>query len=212
MKKQNKLGNRLKTAGVCLGVVVSSTAALQADSGATDDGKVSKLEQDNKDLKKRLDALEALAQKEGLLPSGQKPNATLSFLAGSQLSGFVTASYFYDTSRPPGAVSPGYLWNYKANSFDINKIKVTLGKAAEISGEKWDAGYEKTAYFLDWIENRYGEGTIRELNGWMQDKKYHRCVFKELTGRPVRKLWSMYCKNLEEPECIFVQQDLHSVA
>jgi len=141
MKKQNKLGNRLKTAGVCLGVVVSSTAAVQADSGAPDDNKVTKLEQDNKELKKRLDALEALAQKEGLLPSGQKPNATLSFLAGSQLSGFVTASYFYDTSRPPGAISPGYLWNYKANSFDINKIKVTLGKAAEISGDKWDAGY-----------------------------------------------------------------------
>jgi hypothetical protein len=141
MKKQNKLGNRLKTAGVCLGVVVTSTTALRADSGATDDGKVSKLEQENQDLKKRLDVLEAMAQKEGLLPSGQKPNPTLSFLAGSQLSGFVTASYFYDTSRPPGGVSPGYLWNYKANSFDINKIKITLGKAAEISGDKWDAGY-----------------------------------------------------------------------
>ena len=77
------------------------------------------------------------------------------------------------------------------------------------AGDKWDAGYEKTAYFLDWIENRYGEGTIRELNGWMEDKKYHRRVFKELTGRPVRKLWSMYCKNLEER--ILFQQDLNRV-
>ena len=141
MKKQNKLGNGLKTAGICLGVVVSSTATLHADSGAPSDGKVSKLEQENQDLKKRLDVLEAMAQKEGLLPSGAKPNPTLGFLAGSQLSGFVTASYFYDTSRPPGAISPGYLWNYKANSFDINKIKITLAKPAEISGDKWDAGY-----------------------------------------------------------------------
>jgi len=77
------------------------------------------------------------------------------------------------------------------------------------SGDDWDAGYEKTAYFLDWIENRYGEGTIRDLNGWMQDKKYHPCVFKELTGRPVRKLWKIYCKSLEDPT--LVHQDLDHV-
>jgi hypothetical protein len=67
-------------------------------------------------------------------------------------------------------------------------------------GDKWDIGYEKTAYFLDWIENRYGEGIIHELNGWMKDHEYHRRIFKELTGRPVRKLWAMYCKSLEEGE------------
>ncbi|KAH9486410.1 hypothetical protein JR316_0000474 [Psilocybe cubensis] len=65
-------------------------------------------------------------------------------------------------------------------------------------GDRWDMGYEKTAYFLDWIENRYGEGTIRELNAAMKDTQYHRRIFKELTGRPVRKLWAMYCKSLEE--------------
>jgi len=75
--------------------------------------------------------------------------------------------------------------------------------------DRWDAGYEKTAYFLDWIENRYGEGTIRELNGWMKGRKYHRHVFKELTGRPVDKLWSAYCKSLEEPNgSAIVQQVL----
>ncbi|PPQ79896.1 hypothetical protein CVT25_002952 [Psilocybe cyanescens] len=66
-------------------------------------------------------------------------------------------------------------------------------------GDKWDIGYEKTAYFLNWIEKRYGEGTIRELNEGMKDKEYHRRIFKELTGRPVRKLWAIYCKSLEEP-------------
>ncbi|PPQ64295.1 hypothetical protein CVT26_002178 [Gymnopilus dilepis] len=66
------------------------------------------------------------------------------------------------------------------------------------AGDKWDAGYEKTAYFLDWIENRYGDGTIRELNECMKENQYHRRVFKELTGRPVRKLWTIYCKILED--------------
>jgi len=65
---------------------------------------------------------------------------------------------------------------------------------------EWDAGYQTTAYFLDWIEIRYGEGTIRELNEWMKERKYHRRVFKELTGRPVRKLWKIYCTQLAATE------------
>ena len=78
--------------------------------------------------------------------------------------------------------------------------------------DRWDDGYEKTAYFLDWIENRHGEGTIRQLNRRMKDRKYHAHVFKELTGSPVHKLWSTYCKTLEEPVSIddftLVQQAL----
>lgn len=65
---------------------------------------------------------------------------------------------------------------------------------------EWDAGYQTTAYFFDWIELRYGEGTIRELNEWMKERKYHRRVFKELTGRPVRKLWKIYCAQLAATE------------
>lgn len=59
-------------------------------------------------------------------------------------------------------------------------------------GETWDAGYEKTAYFLDWIEERYGTGTIRELNASMKDTIYREAVFKDLTGRSIRKLWNIY--------------------
>jgi len=32
----------------------------------------------------------------------------------------------------------------------------------------------------------------------MKGREYHSRVFKELTGRPVHKLWSTYCKTLEE--------------
>ncbi|KAF9056004.1 hypothetical protein BJ165DRAFT_466498 [Panaeolus papilionaceus] len=73
-------------------------------------------------------------------------------------------------------------------------------------GETWDAGYEKTAFFLDWMEDRYGEGTIRELNGLLDDKKYHRRIFKKVTGRPVRKLWAIYCEAAKAPEPGFVKQ------
>jgi len=66
-------------------------------------------------------------------------------------------------------------------------------------GETWDAGYEKTGYFLDWIEERYGTGTIRELNECMKDTIYREMVFKDLTGRTVPKLWKIY-RGLRELE------------
>lgn len=30
--------------------------------------------------------------------------------------------------------------------------------------ERWDQGYERTAYFLDWLEGRFGRGTVRRMN------------------------------------------------
>ena len=60
-------------------------------------------------------------------------------------------------------------------------------------GDKWDAGYEATAYFLDWIEGRYGHGTVQELNESMKDVEYDERIFKVTTGRRVAKLWKLYC-------------------
>ncbi|RDX51852.1 plant basic secretory protein [Lentinus brumalis] len=62
----------------------------------------------------------------------------------------------------------------------------------------WDGGYQKTAYFLEWIEGRYGDGSIRELNEAMKDKEYDEQVFKDVTGRKVSKLWKLYKAHLEE--------------
>lgn len=30
--------------------------------------------------------------------------------------------------------------------------------------EKWDQGYERTAYFLDWLKSKFGRGTVRKIN------------------------------------------------
>ncbi|KAI0778755.1 plant basic secretory protein [Trametes elegans] len=60
------------------------------------------------------------------------------------------------------------------------------------AGDKWDAGYQTTAYFLQWIEGRYGDGSIRELNEGLKDKEYDDHVFKDVTGRKISKLWTLY--------------------
>ncbi|KAF8204427.1 plant basic secretory protein [Mycena galopus ATCC 62051] len=58
--------------------------------------------------------------------------------------------------------------------------------------DKWDAGYQTTAYFLDWIKERRGKGAIRALNNTMRDKDYDEGVFVVLAGEPVRDLWRRY--------------------
>lgn len=30
--------------------------------------------------------------------------------------------------------------------------------------DRWDQGYERTAYFLDWLEKKFGKGTVRRIN------------------------------------------------
>jgi len=65
-------------------------------------------------------------------------------------------------------------------------------------GSKWDAGYQVTAYFLQWLTERYGEGTVPELNELMKDAPYDEHIFKSVTGRKVDKLWKLYKEHLGE--------------
>jgi hypothetical protein len=116
---------------------------------ADDAAKLDKLEQENQDLRKRLDALESVAKAEGILGEpGKTSNPLLTKIAGTKIEGFVTASYFYDTSTPPGGTSPGYLWNRQANSFSLNKFKLTLSSTpVERSGDTWSAAYRASLIF-----------------------------------------------------------------
>ncbi|KAK0199004.1 hypothetical protein F5146DRAFT_918642 [Armillaria mellea] len=63
--------------------------------------------------------------------------------------------------------------------------------------DKWDAGYQHTAYFLDWLETRYGQGTVRELNALMKGREWGESMFRELTGRKLGKLWKIYIELLK---------------
>jgi hypothetical protein len=146
MKTPLRNNNHLRAVSACLGVVLGGTAALHAQSTPTvDTNRLDKLEQENKDLHQRLDALEGMAKKEGLLTSSTKADPPVAALTDITLSGFVTASYFHDSSEPPasiGHISPGYLWNRVNDSFSINKVKITLASPqVQNTGEKFDVGY-----------------------------------------------------------------------
>lgn len=115
---------------------------------AEDTARLERVEKENSDLKKRLEMLENMAKKEGILPSGTAGSKAVSALSSISLSGFVTSSYFYDTSVPRDRVSNGYLWNGSHNAFSINKVKLTLAsKPVERSGDTWDAGFRTSLMF-----------------------------------------------------------------
>lgn len=82
----------------------------------------------------------------------------------------------------------------------VDWVRLRAGHAPphwrEGHGGTWDAGYEATGYFLDWLEERYGYGTVRELNEALGQRAYDDEVFKALTGRKISKLWKLYKEHL----------------
>ncbi len=65
-------------------------------------------------------------------------------------------------------------------------------------GNNWDDGYHVTAYFLQWLTERYGEGTVPEINELMKNTPYDEHIFKTVTGRKVDKLWKLYKEHLDK--------------
>lgn len=68
----------------------------------------------------------------------------------------------------------------------------------ETSGN-WDAGYQHTGYFLQYLEERFGVGTVRRMNEKLRIVRYEEKRFwTELIGRPVEQLWGDYAKAVGE--------------
>jgi Peptidase of plants and bacteria len=64
---------------------------------------------------------------------------------------------------------------------------------------EWDSGYERTAYFLDYLERRFGYGTIIRINERLRDVIYHEKDFwAHCCGVGIDALWSQYCDSCEK--------------
>jgi hypothetical protein len=144
-KKQLRTKHRLTVAGACLGMMVGGIAV---HAQTTDTDKVTDLEKQNQALQDRLGALEDLAKKEGLMPSGDPPKHMVSAMEDMTISGFVQTSYFYNTQHPASGLSDAYLWNTKDNSFSLNKFKLTVA-GAPVATDKWDATYRASLMLGD---------------------------------------------------------------
>src|SRR5258708_36070343 len=90
MKRTPNRNRKIKTLGACLGMVMTGTAVVHGQ-----DARMEKLEKENLELKGRLDALETMAKREGILPSGDAAKGmAVKALSRVSISGFVSASSF----------------------------------------------------------------------------------------------------------------------
>ncbi|KAK2787400.1 hypothetical protein FQN53_005311 [Emmonsiellopsis sp. PD_33] len=65
-------------------------------------------------------------------------------------------------------------------------------------GERWDAGYQVTAYFLEWIEKeKVGEGAVGRVNDRILRTGYTADFWTGLFGVDVGKLWEEYGQYLD---------------
>ncbi|KAB8337297.1 hypothetical protein FH972_021598 [Carpinus fangiana] len=68
---------------------------------------------------------------------------------------------------------------------------------------KWDGGYQHTAYFLEWLESKYGAGSVEKLNahiGQIRQKAHtydEKRFWEGLFGREVGGLWKDYGESLK---------------
>ncbi|KAL8712012.1 MAG: hypothetical protein Q9220_003708 [cf. Caloplaca sp. 1 TL-2023] len=62
--------------------------------------------------------------------------------------------------------------------------------------EQWDAGYQHTGYFLDWIETRYGDGSVRRINEALINEYVEENFWTNLFGKQVQELWDEYSSTL----------------
>ena len=62
----------------------------------------------------------------------------------------------------------------------------------------WDDGYQHTGYFLDWLDRKFGTGSVKRMNELLRNSKYDEDEFwPKLFGSKVSQLWERYQK--EEP-------------
>ncbi|KAF2136780.1 uncharacterized protein K452DRAFT_292109 [Aplosporella prunicola CBS 121167] len=65
----------------------------------------------------------------------------------------------------------------------------------------WDAGYQHTAYFLDYLDNQYGAGSVMAINESLKCREYKEKTFwKGLFGKDVEDLWQEYGRYLKSKD------------
>lgn len=85
-------------------------------------------------------------------------------------------------------------------------VRLRAGLAAkhwrQEAGGKWDGGYQHTGYFLQYLEDRFGRGTVRRMNGCLRGKEWDEGkVFGECCdGMKVGELWEAYGEELKRRE------------
>jgi hypothetical protein len=114
--------------------------------------------------------------------------------AKEEMMGVITHEMVHCWQHNASGTAPGGLIEGIA---DWVRLKARLAPPhwKRVADGKWDSGYERTAYFLEWLEEvKCGKGTVRKINeGLRECGKYHEEEFWMMyCGMSVEKLWGEY--------------------
>jgi len=120
--------------GYILALLTAVSVPIHAQTGMTD---TNKLEQENADLRPSIGlGGRPFWRRKGLHPAQAEPPPRRSRrFSDITISGFVTASYFYDVASSKDNHPTGYLWNTAMNQFTLNKAQVDAGRSGFGQGQ-----------------------------------------------------------------------------
>jgi hypothetical protein len=76
---------------------------------------------------------------------------------------------------------------------------------------EWDAGYERTGYFLEWLEEAHGADVVRRINDGLRNCKYESDDFwHACCGKTVEHLWKDYKASLPETDGGTREEEIHA--
>ncbi|KAI8902296.1 hypothetical protein BC833DRAFT_573743 [Globomyces pollinis-pini] len=86
--------------------------------------------------------------------------------------------------------------NIKSGIADWIRIKCELIPKhwSNTPGTNWDVGYEKTAYFLDWIESNYNIPLTTFLKEYLDSGTWDKSIIEAKLGTKLEVLWEHYKK------------------
>ena len=146
---------KCRTFGLCLvaSLVLAVPGARADEQKMSDSQRIDQLEKENKELRRRLDLLEEAGKADKYVAKESIPEKTLEFLGQTEMSGFVSASYFYNFNKPAADATTGNHQNTGRgfdsihDEFMANKLVLTLTKPVDYNAFDWQAGYKATLLF-----------------------------------------------------------------
>jgi hypothetical protein len=94
------------------------------------------------ELERRLRLLEEAAEQERYVATESVPEATLSFLTDTEISGLISASWLYNFNEPSSRDNAGRGFDNRHNEFMLNKAAVFIGKSLDYDAFEWLVGYD----------------------------------------------------------------------
>lgn len=106
----------------------------------------------------------------------------------------------YQHTKPPNSNISGPPGGLIEGIADYVRLKASLAPShwrrptrSVEAGGKWDAGYQFTAYFLDWLDDfRLGSGAVAAVNHRLFTHGYTDGFWEAVCGAPIEKLWEEY--------------------